>query len=83
MVISQYLGRGAVSRGRMTITPSLNTVVSTIPYLIEKADREAVIKSLENIQNALKNVKDLKWEYPPTGTTMRQHVENVSSSFTF
>ena len=33
MTLSQYLGRGVVSRGRMTITPGLDTNVYEHPYL--------------------------------------------------
>ncbi|KAI9150234.1 cellobiose dehydrogenase [Paramyrothecium foliicola] len=77
MVISQYLGRGAVSRGRMTISTALNTVVATHPYLRNDNDREAIIKSLETLQNTLKNVKNLKFEYPAAGISMREHVEKM------
>jgi cellobiose dehydrogenase (acceptor) len=78
--MSQYLGRGAVSRGRMTITSSLNTAVSTVPYLRDQNDIEAVIKGIENLQNALKNVPGLKFVQPPPGTTARDFVNNVSPS---
>ncbi|CRK40096.1 hypothetical protein BN1723_004714 [Verticillium longisporum] len=77
LTISQYLGRGAKSRGRMTITPALNTVVSTIPYLIDTNDKEAVIKGIENLQRALANVPNLKWLHPAPGTTARQYVTNM------
>jgi cellobiose dehydrogenase (acceptor) len=77
MVISQYLGRGAVSRGKMAITTSLNTVVSEIPYLRDNNDREAIIKSLENLQKTLVKVPGLKIEWPANGTTMREHVETM------
>nr|ADT70777.1 cellobiose dehydrogenase [Stachybotrys bisbyi] len=78
MVISQYLGRGAVSRGRMTISQGLNTIVSTAPYLSNVNDLEAVIKSLENIANSLTSkVKNLKIEWPASGTSIRDHVTNM------
>ncbi|KAG7124919.1 Cellobiose dehydrogenase like protein [Verticillium longisporum] len=77
LTISQYLGRGAKSRGRMTITPALNTVVSTIPYLIDTNDKEAVIKGIENLQRALANVPNLKWLHPAPGTTARQYVTDM------
>jgi cellobiose dehydrogenase (acceptor) len=78
MVISQYLGRGAVSRGRMTITQGLNTIVSTPPYLSNNNDLEAVIKSLENLAKSLtSNVKNLTIEWPASGTSIRDHVKNM------
>lgn len=61
----------------MTITPALNTVVSTIPYLIDTNDKEAVIKGIENLQRALANVPNLKWLHPAPGTTARQYVTNM------
>jgi cellobiose dehydrogenase (acceptor) len=77
MVISQYLGRGATSRGRMTITPALNTVVSTVPYLNDKEDQEAVITGIENVQKALSKVQGLVWKYPAEGVSAREHVESM------
>jgi cellobiose dehydrogenase (acceptor) len=78
MVISQYLGRGAVSRGRMTISQALTTVVSTVPYLRNNNDLEAVIKSLENVASTLTSkVKNLKIEWPAAGTSIREHVMNM------
>lgn len=77
MVMSQYLGRGAVSRGRMTITSALNTVVSTLPYLNDDEDVEAVIKGIENLQDALANVEDLVWLSPTANVTARDFVNDV------
>lgn len=78
MTMSQYLGRGTVSRGRMTITQALSTVVSTLPYLQDKNDVQAVIQGIKNLQSALKNVKGLTWALPPPGTTVEDFVNNVS-----
>ncbi|OLN93072.1 Cellobiose dehydrogenase 6 [Colletotrichum chlorophyti] len=77
ITISQYLGRGATSRGRMTIQPSLATAVTVNPYLNDKNDAEAVIKGLENLQAALKNVPNLVWSHPPPGTSVRDYVTNM------
>ncbi|TDZ27319.1 Cellobiose dehydrogenase [Colletotrichum spinosum] len=81
ITISQYLGRGATSRGRMTIQANLGTVVSTDPYLRDKNDVEAVIKGIENVQAALKNVPNLVWNFPPAGTTVRDYVNNMLVSY--
>ncbi|KAK1974001.1 fungal cellulose binding domain-containing protein [Colletotrichum cereale] len=81
ITISQYLGRGATSRGRMTIGANLGTVVSTVPYLQDKNDVEAVIKGIENLQASLKNVPNLVWNYPPPGTTVRDYVNNLVVSY--
>ncbi|KAI3546703.1 fungal cellulose binding domain-containing protein [Colletotrichum abscissum] len=81
ITISQYLGRGATSRGRMTIQANLGTVVSTVPYLRDQNDVEAVIKGLENLQTSLKSVANLVWNFPPPGTTVRDYVNNMLVSY--
>jgi cellobiose dehydrogenase (acceptor) len=86
MTMSQYLGRGSVSRGRMTITKALTTVVSTVPYLQDKNDVAAVIQGIKNLQGALSGVKNLTWDLPAPGTTVEDFVNNVSyilNSFKF
>lgn len=75
MTMSQYLGRGATSRGRMTITPSLTTVVSDVPYLKDANDKEAVIQGIINLQNALKNVEGLTWNFPNASISAREYVD--------
>lgn len=77
ITMSQYLGRGATSRGRMTITPTLNTIVSDVPYLKDPNDREAVIQGLVNVQNALKNVQGLTWARPDPSISARKYVEDM------
>lgn len=79
--MSQYLGRGAVSRGRMTITSTLNTVVSTVPYLHDKNDVQAVIQGIVNLKAALANVKGLVWQYPSATESVTDFVNNVRLLF--
>ena len=81
MTMSQYLGRGAVSRGRMTITQGLNTVVSTLPYLRDKNDVAAVIQGIVNLQNALKGVSGLIWRFPNSTTSAADYVNNMVVSY--
>ncbi|KAI1180765.1 fungal cellulose binding domain-containing protein [Nemania sp. FL0916] len=81
MTMSQYLGRGSTSRGRMTITKALSTVVSTVPYLHDKNDVAAVIQGIKNLQAALKNVQGLVWAQPPPGTTVEDYVNNMVVSY--
>ena len=50
MTMSQYLGRGMTSRGQMSISATLSTVVSTVPYLRTPEDRAAVIQGLKSKQ---------------------------------
>ncbi|KAI0427264.1 fungal cellulose binding domain-containing protein [Xylaria sp. FL1042] len=81
MTMSQYLGRGSVSRGRMTITKSLSTVVSTLPYLQDKNDVLAVIQGIKNLQSALKNVANLTWLLPSANTTVEDYVNDMVVSY--
>ncbi|KFY32079.1 hypothetical protein V493_00537 [Pseudogymnoascus sp. VKM F-4281 (FW-2241)] len=76
MTISQYLGRGAVSRGRLNITPSLNMAVTQVPYLRDPNDVAAVVKGIENLQTALKNVQGLTWLSPAPGVSAQKYVED-------
>jgi len=78
MTMSQYLGRGAKSRGRMTITPNLGTIVSDVPYLKDEHDKAAVVQGIVNLQKALQNVEGLTWNFPPAGMTAQQYVDAVS-----
>ena len=77
MTMSQYLGRGAKSRGRMTITPALTTVVSEAPYLHDENDVQAVIQGIKNLQDALNDIPDLVWNHPPDNVTVEDYVNNV------
>ena len=80
ITISQYLGRGAKSRGRMTITSALNTVVSGNPYLNDQDDKKAVVTALDNLRKALSGVQGLEWLQPAPGVTSQKYVDDVSGS---
>ena len=62
----------------MTIPSSLNTVVSTLPYLHDPNDVAAVIQGIENLQASLANIKNLTWAYPTEGESIPDFVNNVS-----
>ncbi|KAI7785464.1 carbohydrate-binding module family 1 protein [Diaporthe eres] len=81
MTMSQYLGRGAVSRGRTTITSGLSMVVSTLPYLQDKNDVAAVIQGIKNLQASLKSVANLTWTYPDPSTSVEDFVNNMVVSY--
>lgn len=76
--MSQYLGRGAKSRGRMAITSDLNTVVKEKPYLHFDEDTEAIIRGLDNMRKALSGVQNLTWLAPLANQTSRDYVNAVS-----
>lgn len=81
MTLSQYLGRGAVSRGRATITSGLDMTVSTVPYLHDDNDLAAVITGIENLKAALDTVDGLTWLYPSDNETVADYVNNVCALF--
>jgi len=77
MTLSQYLGRGVVSRGRMAITPGLTTVVAEHPYLHNDGDLEAVIKGIKNIVNSLSAIPNITWVLPPPNSTVEDYVNGL------
>ncbi|KAK3209194.1 hypothetical protein GRF29_69g1056792 [Pseudopithomyces chartarum] len=77
MTITQYLGNGAISRGRLTISPALNVQVSTVPYLRNATDKEAVIQGIDTIRAALKNVQNLTWIKPTAEQTTASFVNSI------
>ncbi|KFY05536.1 hypothetical protein V492_08470 [Pseudogymnoascus sp. VKM F-4246] len=77
MTLSQYLGRGAVSRGRLNILKDLTVAVSQVPYLRDENDIAAVIKGIENLQEALSGVANLTWLQPAPNVTATEFVNNM------
>ncbi|KAL2258798.1 hypothetical protein VTK26DRAFT_7745 [Humicola hyalothermophila] len=77
MTLSQYLGRGVVSRGRMTITSGLATQVSEHPYLHNEGDKEAVIQGIKNLMEAINVVPNITWVLPPPNSTVEDYVDNL------
>ncbi|PSK36656.1 Cellobiose dehydrogenase [Elsinoe australis] len=76
MTISQYLGRGATSRGRLTITPGLTMTVSDVPYLKTDEDKAAVIQGIKNLRAALAQTPGVQLIYPSSNITVESFVEN-------
>ena len=77
MTLSQYLGRGATSRGRATINSAMVMDVGTTPYLHNQYDISAVIQGITNILNVLKSVSGLTVLQPPPGTSVTDFVNSV------
>ncbi|ERS96200.1 hypothetical protein HMPREF1624_07109 [Sporothrix schenckii ATCC 58251] len=77
MTITQYLGTGSVSRGRMTITKRLDTFVSTPPYLHDDFDKEAVVRGIENLVKTLSPVANLTWVRPAPNVTVADYVASI------
>lgn len=77
MTMSQYLGRGQVSRGRATISSTLSMSVSTQPFFHNDGDKEAVIQGIKNIQAALSGVEGLEWIRPLGNQTAEDYVDSL------
>ncbi|CAO2654539.1 Nn.00g112720.m01.CDS01 [Neocucurbitaria sp. VM-36] len=80
MTITQYLGMGTVSRGRMTIMPNMNTRVSVAPYLRDKNDKEAVIQGIEFVRGVLSQIHNLTWIVPSVNQTTSAFVNSVPAT---
>ncbi|RWA05321.1 hypothetical protein EKO27_g9788 [Xylaria grammica] len=80
MTITQYLGTGAKSRGRMTITAALNTRVATSPYLSDPNDKAAVIKGLENVQKYFAPIANLTWVRPEPEQNATAYVDSLPAT---
>ncbi|KAL4742454.1 hypothetical protein BDV11DRAFT_180893 [Aspergillus similis] len=78
--ISQYVGRGQTSRGKLTITSALNTVVSTLPWLQDDNDTDAVIAGLERLRDSLSTIQGLTWAYPKANVSMAEHVNSMAKT---
>ncbi|KAI1756363.1 cellobiose dehydrogenase [Xylaria castorea] len=77
MIMSQYLGRGSTSRGRMTIRQGLDTFVSDPPYLKDENDKLAVIASIDGVRKALSGYPNLKFSFPPANQTVKDYVDGI------
>lgn len=81
MTITQYLGTGAQSRGRLSINKLLNMQATTAPYLHNDADKAAVIAGLEKVQGYFKSISNLTWIRPAPNETATHYVDSVSDSW--
>lgn len=78
MTLTQYLGTGSVSRGRLTINSQLRTIVSQSPYLNDANDKAAVVQGVQNVRDALSKVSGLQWIRPSASQTSKAFVDSVS-----
>ncbi|KAL1634694.1 hypothetical protein SLS56_002096 [Neofusicoccum ribis] len=77
MTVSQFLGRGLTSRGAVTIAPDLRMRISTLPYLRTEEDKEAVVRGLEAVVEALRGAGDgIRFTAPAEGMSVREYVDS-------
>jgi hypothetical protein len=80
MTVTQYLGTGSTSRGRLGISTSLSINIATQPYLRTSADRDTAIKSLQNINDTFAGAPNLTWIEPAPGQSASTFFAGVSTS---
>jgi cellobiose dehydrogenase (acceptor) len=78
VTLSQYLGTGVVSRGRMTIQPNLNMTISVSPFLNNPSDTEAVVAGVKSFMTAASS-KNITFLHPAPGVTAAEYVNSYSS----
>ncbi|KAI5801165.1 cellobiose dehydrogenase-like protein [Geopyxis carbonaria] len=77
VTISQYLGTGFTSRGRITIKSNLDMIVSTLPYVRNSDDEDAVIQGVQNLISALKvNSTKITLVHPTANETAESYVKS-------
>ena len=74
MVVSQYLGRGKTSRGRITITPSLSMTVSELPYVNTAGDVAAIVQGIKNFKDVVAKSSKLTMKYPTADQSVEDFV---------
>jgi cellobiose dehydrogenase (acceptor) len=80
MVISQYLGRGKTSRGRITITPSLSMTVSELPFVNTDGDVAAIVQGIKNLKAVVAKNPKLSMRYPTADESVEDFVANYPNS---
>ena len=78
MGLAQALGRGAVSRGRITIDQNLFVNVTTAPYLHDENDFSAVVESYTKMVEIVKKIPGATLLVPPPDVDPRAYLESVS-----
>jgi cellobiose dehydrogenase (acceptor) len=80
MTLTQYLGTGAKSRGRLTIDSQLKTIVSQSPYLNDDNDKAAVVKGIDNLRDALTKVSGLNFIKPQKSQSSTDFVTSIPAT---
>lgn len=76
MVLSQYLGRGKTSRGRITITPSLTMTISEQPFVNTPGDIAAIVQGIKNLKEVVAKSPKLTMKFPTSTESVEDFVAN-------
>ncbi|KAH8881997.1 cellobiose dehydrogenase [Thozetella sp. PMI_491] len=80
MTLTNYLGTGSVSRGRLTTNSQLRTIVSKSPYLNDDNDKAAVVQGIQNLRDALSKVSGLTFVRPTSGQSSSAFVNSLPAN---
>ncbi|KAK5653628.1 hypothetical protein OQA88_8658 [Cercophora sp. LCS_1] len=80
MTLTNYLGTGSVSRGKLTINSQLRTTVSQSPYLNNAADKAAVVASIQSLRDSLSKVSGIQWVRPTTSQATDAFVNSIPAN---
>ncbi|KAA8893690.1 cellobiose dehydrogenase-like protein [Sphaerosporella brunnea] len=79
VTVSQYLGTGSQSRGRIVIKSNLDMTVGASPYALGGADKAAIVSGVSNMLRAVQgftyNGTAITVLQPPAGQTAQQYVD--------
>lgn len=80
MVLSQYLGRGKKSRGRMTINADLSMTVSDLPFVKDAGDVAAIVQGIKNLKEVIAKNSKLTMKYPTATESVEDFVKNYPNT---
>ncbi|PNS17843.1 Cellobiose dehydrogenase [Sphaceloma murrayae] len=75
MVLSQYLGRGKTSRGRMTINKDLTLAIPKLPFVETQGDIDAIVQGIKNVLAALAKNGRITVLAPAAGQSVEDFVK--------
>lgn len=74
MVISQYLGRGKTSKGRITINAGLTMSVTELPYVNTPGDVAAIVQGIKNLKAVIAKNPKLTMKFPTASQSVEEFV---------
>ncbi|KAG8629314.1 hypothetical protein KVT40_003179 [Elsinoe batatas] len=80
MVLSQYLGRGKTSRGKLTINKDLTINIAQNPFVNTQGDRDAIVQGIKNVIAALAKNPRITVLQPAAGVSVESFVAGVPDS---
>ncbi|KAF4549314.1 Dehydrogenase-like protein [Elsinoe fawcettii] len=77
MVLSQYLGRGKTSRGKLVINKDLTMSIAQNPFVNTQGDRDAIVQGIKNVLAALAKNPRITVLQPAAGVSVETFVAGL------